>query len=109
MKKLFLIAVLLSTTFAFSSSWDNVVLIDQVCSVKAKTDPDAHSRACAIQCGKSGYGILTSDGQFLKFDKHGNEEAGKLLSSSDRKDHLRVNVQGKQAGDMIAVSSLTFR
>jgi len=82
--------------------------MDQACSAKAKANPDAHTRACAIQCAKSGYGILTQDGQYLKFDEKGNQEAAKLLASSDKKDHLRVNVQGEEKNGTIAVSSLSF-
>ncbi len=108
MKKFLLIAALLFSSAAFASDWKNVVLIDQACSAKAKANPDAHTRACSIQCSKSGYGILTQDGQFLKFDEKGNQEAAKLLSSSDKKDHLRVNVQGQETNGTIAVSSLGF-
>ena len=108
MKKFVIVAALLFSTAAFASDWKNVVLIDQACSAKAKANPDAHTRACAIQCSKSGYGILTQDGQFLKFDDKGNQEAAKLLGSSDKKDHLRVNVQGQETNGTIAVSSLSF-
>ena len=108
MKKFVVIAALLLSTAAFASDWKNVVLIDQACSAKAKANPDAHTRACAIQCAKSGYGILTQDGQFLKFDEKGNEQAAKLLASSDKKDHLRVTVQGEEKNGSIAVSSLSF-
>jgi hypothetical protein len=44
----------------------------------------------------------------LKFDQKGNEEAAKLLSSSDKKDHLRVNVQGEERNGTLAVTSLSF-
>jgi hypothetical protein len=108
MKKLVMIATLLFSSAAFASSWSNVVLIDQACSAKAKANPDAHTRSCAIQCSKSGYGILTQDGKFLKFDQKGNEEAAKLLSSTDKKDHLRVNVQGEEKDGTLAVTSLSF-
>jgi len=108
MKKFVILAALLVSSAAFASDWKNVVLMDQACSAKAKTNPDAHNRACAIQCAKSGYGILTQDGQYLKFDEKGNQEAAKLLASSDKKDHLRVNVQGEEKNGTIAVSSLSF-
>ena len=34
---------------------------------------DAHTRNCARQCSKAGYGILASDGRFLRFDSAGND------------------------------------
>lgn len=108
MKKLSIVAVLLFSSAAFASNWTNVVLMDQACSAKAKANPDAHTKACAVQCSKSGYGILTEDGKFLKFDQKGNEEAVKLLTSTEKKDHLRVNVEGEEKDGTIAVKSVSF-
>lgn len=89
-----------------AEDWSNVSLIDTKCAAKAKADPDAHTRACAMQCAKGGFGILTKDGQYLKLDDNGNKEALKLLESSDKKDHIRVNVSGEVKGDTIAVKSV---
>lgn len=108
MNKLLLIAILAIGSSASATDWKNVVLIDQACAAKAKANPDAHTRSCAIQCSKSGYGILTKDGQYLKFDQHGNEVAAKLLAATDKQDHLRVNVQGQEKDGAIAVTSLGF-
>lgn len=109
MKCLLLATVLAFSTFAFAATWDDVVMIDQSCSARAIANPDAHTADCARQCAGSGFGILTSKGEFLKFDKKGNEEAMKLLTSTDKKDHLRVNVEGEQKGKTIEVSKLAFK
>jgi hypothetical protein len=93
-------------TFAAGESWSNVSIIDAQCSTKAKADPDSHTRTCALSCAKSGFGIVDKDGNYLKFDNKGNAEAIKLLQSTDKKDHLRVNVTGEKQGDMIHVQSL---
>ena len=60
-----------------AETWKNVVLVDSMCAGKAavKATPDSHTAKCAIQCGASGYGILTADGRYLKFDRKGNEQA----------------------------------
>lgn len=82
-------------------------LIDTTCARKVKNDPDAHTRACALQCAGSGYGIQTSDGRYPNFDKAGNEQVFKPLKATTKNDHLRVNVNGDQRGDTIAVKSIT--
>jgi hypothetical protein len=108
MKRVSLLVVLALALplLAAAEDWSNVSLVDTNCSAKAKKDPDAHTRACALQCGKSGFGILDKDGNFLKFDDKGNKEAMKLLQASDKADHLRVNVSGTKEGNTIKVDSL---
>lgn len=111
MKKLYL-AVLVSIFVIPATAWaegfKNVALVDVNCSEKAKADPDAHTRACALQCRKSGFGIITPDGKFLKFDAKGNTQALQLLSKSAKTDHLRADVTGGVTGGTIAVQSLSL-
>jgi len=92
--------------FAAAEDWSNVAMIDTQCSTKAKANPDAHTKACALACAKSGFGIVDNSGNYLKFDAKGNAEAMKLLESSIKQDHLRVDVSGKKDGDLIHVQSL---
>lgn len=93
---------------AAAESWKNVSLVDQDCEKKVHDNPDAHSRACALQCAKSGYGILTADGNYLKLDEAGSKQALEALRASDRKDHLRVDVTGVRDGDTVKVASLAM-
>lgn len=107
MNKKTLLAVLLSfSSVAFASTWSNATLIDKQCSRKAADNPDAHTRQCAMGCAGSGYGILTSDGKFLKFDKAGDEKATSLLKQTDKKDHLRVTVDGEEKDGIVNVKSV---
>lgn len=110
MKKIASFVVLLGLgvvpAFAASASYKNVSLVDVSCSKKAAANPDAHTRSCALMCAKSGYGILTSDNHFLKFDANGNKEILQELKASQEKDHLRVNVSGDVQGDTLKVSSV---
>jgi hypothetical protein len=108
MKKILLATLILCSAAAFAESWNNVPLIDTACAAKVKDNPDAHSRTCALKCAAMGYGIQTSDGRYLKFDKKGNEQALELLKSSTKDNHLRVNVEGTEQGDTIAVKSVSF-
>jgi hypothetical protein len=89
-----------------AETWKAVPIVDVACSAKVKGDPDAHTRDCGLACSKSGFGIVTSDGAFLKFDANGNERAVSALKLAQKKDHLRVTVTGKKEGDVIKVTSL---
>ncbi len=101
------LCLLLLPVVAAAEDWHNVALVDNHCVSKVKANPDAHTRACMLQCQREGYGIVTTDGSYLKFDANGNEQALKLLRASDKKDHLRVNVSGERQGDTIKVQQVT--
>jgi hypothetical protein len=110
MKKL----VLLTATFMFATlmasaeTWQNAPVVDKMCSAKAKADPDKHTRACALQCKGSGYGIVTEKGEFLAFDANGNEKTAATLQATDKKDHLRATVKGTRDGNTIKVEDVTL-
>lgn len=110
MKKLTMLLVLFGMgafpALAAAASFNNVSVVDVKCSRSVAANPDAHTRACALACVSSGYGILTSDHQFLKFDATGNKEILQELKSSHEKDHLRVNVTGEVQGSTLKVSSI---
>jgi hypothetical protein len=69
-------------------------------------DPGSHTRACALKCAASGYGIVTPDKHFLKFDAEGNTKIVEALKASDKKDRLRVDVGGDVQGDTLKVTSI---
>ncbi len=79
-----------------AETWKDVSLVDVNCSAKVKDNPGAHTRNCALQCSKSGFGIMTADGTFLKFDAPGNEQALTALKASQASDHLRATVVGER-------------
>lgn len=89
-----------------AETWTDVPIVDVSCSAKVKANPDAHTRDCALQCSKSGYVIITSDGTVLKLDSNGNQEAIVALKASTNKNHLRATVTGEREGDTIKVKSL---
>ncbi|HTY42289.1 MAG TPA: hypothetical protein VMH79_10490 [Thermoanaerobaculia bacterium] len=111
MKKVLLAAVLAALPLVASAEvWKNVSLLDSMCSSKEKMmkAPDAHSTSCALQCAKSGFGIVTADGKFLKFDQAGNDQIVAALKGTKKTDHLRVTVDGTLMGDTIAVKTVTL-
>jgi hypothetical protein len=109
MKNLLLLTsfVLLTTSaFAAEETWTNVPIVDVACSAKAKADPDAHTRSCALQCQNSGFGLITADGEFLKLDNVGNKKAITAIKEGKNDDHLRFTVTGTRDGNTVKVSSL---
>ncbi len=100
------IGLLATPAFAATKTFTDVSVVDVSCSKKAAADADAHTKACALACEKSGFGILTADKQFLKFDADGNAKIVEQLKATDKTDHLRVNVTGDVKGDTIKVDSV---
>ena len=93
-------------TFAAVETYKDVPVVDVNCSTKVAADPDSHTRACALKCAASGFGIVTQDKHFLKFDADGNSKIVEALKASDKKDHLRVDVSGDVQGDTLKVTSI---
>ena len=110
MRKLASLLVLLGMSalpaLAANETFKDVSLVDSNCSKKVAANPDSHTRECALKCQASGYGILTSDKKFIKFDAAGNTKVVEALKASDKKDHLRVDVAGEVKGDTLEVSSI---
>ena len=100
------LAVVAAPFLCAAETWTSVPMVDVACAAKAKANPDAHTRECAVACVKSGFGIVTPAGDFLKFDAKGNEQAAAALQANQRNDHLRVTVTGELVGGTIQVQSL---
>jgi hypothetical protein len=101
-----LLALGLMATPALAATFNDVSILDVACSKKAAATADAHTRDCALGCKESGFGIVTADNKFLKFDAAGNAKMLEQLKASDKADHLRVNVSGDVQGDTIKVTSV---
>ena len=111
-KKSALVILVLALAIPLSAeTWKNVSLMDAGCGKKAEkiAKADEHSRSCAMRCGKGGgYGAVV-DGKFVKFDAKGDELAAAALEKSEKKDHLRANVEGTMKDGVLHVSSLDLR
>ncbi len=109
-----LFSVVLVSAMASAGENANIsgVLMDKMCSAETKTTAAAlkHTKDCALMddCVKSGYGVMTSDDKFYKFDAAGNQNARKLIKATDKAADWKVTVVGTVAGDTITVQSLTI-
>jgi hypothetical protein len=70
--------------FAATKTFTDVSVVDVNCSKKVAANADSHTRDCALKCQGSGYGIITSDKQFIKLDAEGNKEVVAALKASDK-------------------------
>lgn len=103
MRKLFLAFGLFSVA-AFAETVTGTV-VDVNCHTK---DLANHTKGCAIGCSKSGYGIVTADGKFVKFDEAGNAKALAALKASQKEKDLKATVTGTMDGDVLKVDSITL-
>jgi ribosomal protein S5 len=111
MRQLVLVLLMLvvpAVSTAAVETWTNVALVDTQCAPKVMDDPDAHTTKCALQCAKSGFGIITADGSFLTLDEAGNKKAAAALKATKKTEHLRATVTGDRQGDTIKVASLSL-
>jgi hypothetical protein len=93
---------------ALAESWKDVAVVDTNCIGKVKANPDAHTTKCALQCQKGGYGLITADGTYLKFDAAGNEKAVAALKATKKEDHLRATVTGERDGETVKVTAIAI-
>jgi hypothetical protein len=108
-RALTILAALLALPMAAAAeTWKNVAVIDTSCLSKVKADPDKHTTECALKCAKGGYGLLGTDGAYLKFDAAGNEKTVAALKATKKTDHLRATVEGARDGDTVKVTSVTL-
>jgi hypothetical protein len=90
MKKLLVVSILFSAA-AFAESFSGV-LVDNNC--KGKPDLAAHTTKCAVKCAGSGYGLMSADGKFMKFDDAGNGKALAALKDTKKESDLKATVTG---------------
>lgn len=76
-------------------------------------DPSKETEKCLKMkdCESSGYGIAIKQDddkyKFYKFDNKGHNLMKGLLSETEKKEDILINVKGKQVGDVIKVSSIS--
>ena len=107
MKRLMLLsaAASLLSIGAFAEIWTGT-LVDVMCKGK---DLSSHTAKCAVNCAKSGYGLVLSDGKFVKFDEGGNAKALAALKSTGKEKDLKAKVNGALDGDTVTVSSIELQ
>jgi len=94
------------STAAAEETWTGVALVDTLCYEDVKNAPDEHTTSCALQCVKGGYGLITAEGEFLRFDAAGNEQTHSVLEATEKKKGLRASVVGTRDGESVTVRSI---
>jgi hypothetical protein len=93
---------LLAAGLASAETFSGTV-VDVMCKNK---DLAGHTRSCAIDCAKSGFGLVQADGKFLKFDESGNARTFSMLKKSSKDKDLKVKVTGSLDGEVIKVQAV---
>jgi hypothetical protein len=94
----FLLAAAIASAETFSGT-----VVDVMCKNK---DLAGHTRSCALDCAKSGFGVVQADGKFLKLDESGNARTLALLKKSSKEKDLKVKVTGTLDGEVIKVQAV---
>src|ERR1043165_700596 len=81
-------------------------VVDIMCRTK---DLAGHTRECAVTCSKSGYGLVTADGKFLKFDEGGNARTLSALKKATKDKDLKAKVSGTIDGDVLKVAAIELQ
>jgi hypothetical protein len=96
---------LLSISALKAETW-NGTLVDVMCKGR---DLAGHTRQCALDCAKSGFGLVLPDGKFLKLDEEGNAKALAALKASNKEKDLKAKVTGTLDQDAIQVETIELQ
>jgi hypothetical protein len=110
--RIFLVIGLLAMSLPLAAEPIDGILVDKTCAAgiqkRGYAAAERHTRKCALmpKCQASGFGVVTEDGKFLKFDAAGDEKALEALKETTEEEGLVVLLEGKIEGDTVAVKSL---
>ena len=115
MRKLFLIIFAAAALSAFAA--DTTVkgyLVDVACASEDGQKDGfgaTHTKECLQMpdCVKTGYGVLTDDKKFIRFDAAGNAQAKKFIASVTKVKDIKVTVTGVRNGDNMSVSKIELQ
>lgn len=106
MKRVFFMGACASflTVAAMAETYSGTV-VDVSCKGK---DLAGHTTKCAIGCAKGGYGLVTADGKFVKFDETGNAKTLAALKATSKEKDLKAKVTGSMDGEVIKVEQISI-
>jgi hypothetical protein len=89
-------------------------LVDLACATEEGNKPGfaaKHTKDCLLmdECVKSGYGVMTPDKKVIRFDKVGNAEASKFISTLKKEKDIKVAVTGNVNGNSMSVSKIELQ
>lgn len=100
-----LLGMMMMVMVLTGETWTGTV-VDVMCKGK---DLASHTRECAVNCAKGGYGLVLADGRFVKFDEGGNARTLGQLKKLAREKDLKAKVTGELTGDVIKVRQVEFQ
>ena len=95
-------ALAMSAAMMAAETWNGTV-VDVMCKGK---DLANHTAKCAVNCAKGGYGLVLSDGKFVKFDEAGNSKTLAALKATSKEKDIKAKVTGSLEDDVIKVQSI---
>ncbi|HLJ26263.1 MAG TPA: hypothetical protein VKY85_06100 [Candidatus Angelobacter sp.] len=114
---LFLLIASLSAFAADTTTAIKGVLLDTFCYDRLKPkghleiSSAMHSRDClrAPLCSRGGFGVLTEDKRYIKFDQDGNEKVRKFIATFSRETDIRITVTGAVDGDKMTITKIELQ
>ena len=100
-----LVFTLISMGTALADTWTGSV-VDVMCKGK---DLANHTKQCNVSCAKGGYGLVLSDGKFVKFDEMGNAKALAAIKATAKEKDLKAKVTGTLDGEVIRVQTIEIQ
>lgn len=100
-----LVVFSISAVFASAETWTGSV-VDVMCKGK---DLANHTRTCNVSCAAGGYGLVLSDGKFVKFNETGNAKALAAIKATAKEKDLKAKVTGTLDGEVIRVQSIEIQ
>lgn len=88
-----------------AETWTGTV-VDVMCKGK---DLASHTAKCGVACAKSGYGLVLSDGKFVKFNESGNARTLAALKAATKEKDLKAKVTGTLRGEVIQVETIEIQ
>jgi hypothetical protein len=95
-------ALVMGAGLLAAETWTGTV-VDVMCKGR---DLASHTRECALQCAKGGFGLVLADGTFVKFNEAGNARTLAQLKKLEREKDLKAKVTGMRKGEVIQVESI---
>jgi hypothetical protein len=85
--------------------------MDVSCQKKHAGEADfaaGHDKDCLQMCAKNGFGVITDEGKFIRFDSAGNKKVEQFLKDTDRDTGWKIEVTGQVKGQTMTVESISL-
>lgn len=104
MRRFVLISAITSVA-ALADTWTGSV-VDVMCKGK---DLANHTKSCSLSCANGGFGLVLSDGKFVKFNETGNAKALAAIKGTSKEKDLKAKVTGTLDGEVIKVQTIEIQ